>query len=313
VKKKNVARKDTVKAGGGADFPYFTFSRYLREQFGTSVRKIPLDAGFSCPNRDGRLGTEGCVFCDAEGGTGRRNQAGVSVWDQLRRALEFRGVCHPDQKYLAYFQSFTNTDASVAKLRKLYESVLGDPRVAGLVVSTRPDCLPDAVVDLLKELAGRTWVSVEMGVQSMRDVTLGRIGRGHDSKAVRDAVIRCREAGLFVCAHVILGLPGETLEDWVYTARELGMLSVDAVKLHMLYVVENSPLARLFTKGEIRLLERDEYVRGAVAFLQNLPEGTVIERLVSDPPRDRFLGPQWLLDKHGILADIRSGLEATTS
>jgi radical SAM protein (TIGR01212 family) len=299
------------------EIPYRSFASYLRERFGGPVRKVPLDAGFSCPNRDGTVGTEGCLFCDAEGGTGRKLNPGT-----VREQLEGAGRCLPSQRtrardgvggpgtrFIAYFQSFSNTYAPVDRLRELYEAALDHRQVVGLAVGTRPDCLPPETLALLEALAARTWVSVELGVQSLHDPTLAAIGRGHDAACSLAAITACRSRGLFVCAHLILGLPGEGPEHWRKTARQLARTGIDAVKLHMLYVVDGTALGRAWTEGRIPTLTLEEYAGGAADVLERLPPETVVERLVSDPPTGRTLAPDWLGDKDAVLAAVRAEMK----
>ncbi len=292
------------------EVPYRSFASYLKERFGGLVRKLPIDGGFTCPNRDGSLAWRGCVYCDAEGGTGRLRELG-SPAAQMARFRADRAGSPRHEQYVAYFQSFSSTYASVEVLRPLYEEALAQPGVVGLSVSTRPDCLPEAVLELLEEFSHRTWVSVEIGVQSLREETVAAIGRGHRAEASLAAIGACKERGLFVCAHQILGLPGESREDWLNTARGLSAASIDAIKLHMLYVVEGTVLADSWRRGEVPLLTMAEYVKGVVDVLERVHPNIVVERMVSDGLLGCTLAPDWLidtdgkLDKSAFLAEIR--------
>jgi radical SAM protein (TIGR01212 family) len=286
-------------------FPYRTFASYLKGRFGGLVRKVPVDGGFTCPNRDGTLGSTGCTYCDAEGGSGRDLELGPPA-QQMARFIAERAGSPRREQYIAYFQSFTGTYAPVSHLRTLYQEAIAVPGVVGLSVSTRPDCLSDAVLDLLSEFSGRTWVSVELGVQTLQDPSLEAIGRGHGAADSLRAIARCRERGLFVCAHQILGLPGETEDHWQQTAATLSQAGIDAIKLHMLYVVAGTTLATLWQKGEIRLLSREEYLAGVIGVLERIRPDIVVERLLSDGPVGRTLAPDWLLDKGGLLAELQA-------
>lgn len=282
------------------EVPYRSFASYLRERFGGLVRKLPIDAGFTCPNRDGTVGKGGCIYCDAEGGTGRLREIGPPA-EQMARLLDDRAGSPRPEQYIAYFQSFSSTYAPVAVLRPLYEEALAQPGVVGLAVSTRPDCLPEPVLDLLEVLAQRTWVSVELGVQSLNEESVAAIGRGHTVEASLAAIEACKERGLFVCAHQILGLPGETREDWVHAGRGLSGAGIDAIKLHMLYVVKGTVLVDHWVRGKVPLLSLPAYVSGVVDVLEQIRPEIVVERLVSDGLYGRTLAPGWLLEKNGRL------------
>jgi hypothetical protein len=293
-----------------AGLPYFACNFYLRRRFGTRVQKVSVDAGFTCPNVDGTVAIGGCTFCDNRSFSpsrrlprtgGHHGVVGGQI-DQgiARMRLRYRNCRH----FLAYFQPATNTYAPVARLRPLYEEALSHPQVVGLVIGTRPDCVPDDVLVLLEELAGRTYLSVEYGIQTMHDRSLDWMNRGHHHDATVDAVARSRGRGFEIGAHVILGLPGESHDDMLATARELGRLGVDAVKIHNLYCVKNTPLADQVARGEVRLLERAEYVQTLVDFIELLPPTMVVDRISGDAPPDFFIGPSWCLDKPAVKAAV---------
>jgi radical SAM superfamily enzyme len=278
---------------------------------------------------DGTVTTGGCTFCDNRSFSPSRRLPRAGIRGQIdqsiaRMRMRYRKCSH----FLAYFQPATNTYAPVDKLRRVYEEALSHPQVVGLVIGTRPDCVPDDVLDLLEELAksglapsrrdvesehnvdssvpvpfSRTtgvYVSVEYGMQTMHDRSLDWMNRGHHHDAMLDAVERSRGRGFEIGAHAILGLPGETRDDMMATARELGRLGVDAVKIHNLYCVKNTPLADQVESGEVRLMERAEYVRTLVDFIELLPPTVVVDRISGDAPPDYFVGPPWCLDKPAI-------------
>jgi radical SAM protein (TIGR01212 family) len=260
------------------------------------VQKVSLDAGFTCPNVDGTVALGGCVFCDNRSFSPSRRVRRRPVSEQLDDGIRrLRGRYQVD-RFLAYFQPATNTYAPVERLRPLYEAALADPRVVGLVIGTRPDCVPP--------------VSVEYGLQTIHERSLAWMNRGHGYGAFLDAVERSRGLGFEICAHVMLGLPGESHADMLATAREVARLRLDAVKLHNLYVVQHTPLADQVevAAGEVRLMERDEYVQVLVDFLELLPPETVIERVSGEAPPQYFLGPAWCLDKPGLRAAIDAEL-----
>jgi radical SAM protein (TIGR01212 family) len=202
--------------------------------------------------------------------------------------------------FLAYFQPATNTYAPVEKLRRVYEEALSHPQVVGLVIGTRPDCVPNDVLELITELARRTYVAVEYGMQTIHDRSLDWMNRGHHHDAMTGAVERSRGRGFEIGAHVILGLPGESHDDMMATAREVSRLGIDAVKIHNLYCVKNTPLADQVERGEVRLMERAEYVRTVVDFIERLPPTMIVDRISGDAPPDFFLGPSWCLDKPAV-------------
>lgn len=283
-----------------AGLRYFAYNFYLRRRFGQRVQKVSIDAGFTCPNVDGTVAIGGCTFCDNRSFSPSRRLPRQTITGQIDegiRRLKRRYVC---DQFLAYFQPATNTYAPVERLRRVYEEALAHPQVVGLAIGTRPDCVPDEVLDLLTEFAGRTYLSVEYGMQTMHDRSLDWMNRGHHHDAFLDAMERSRGRGFEICAHVILGLPGESHDDMLATARELARLRVDAVKIHNLYAVRRTPLAEQVARGEVTLMERDEYVRTLVDVLEVLPPETIVERVSGDAPPDYFIGPTWCLDKPAV-------------
>ncbi len=277
--------------------PYRDFNTYLREVFGCRVQKISLDAGLTCPNRDGTLGIGGCIYCNARGsGTGAAEQR-ISILRQIREAKSYLSRRYKAKAFLAYFQSFTNTYGPLPLLRSLYEEALSDPDVVGLSIGTRPDCTPDATLDLLQELSTRRLIWLEYGLQSACDATLERIRRGHTVETFRNALARARKRGLPVCVHVMLGLPGESREDMLGTARFLSRMDIQAVKIHLLYVVRGTLLEGLLRSGSYTCLTREEYVETVSEFLSLLPPSVIIQRLTGDPHPDELVAPQWALEK----------------
>jgi hypothetical protein len=226
--------------------------------------------------------------------------------DEGIRRLKWRYDC---DRFLAYFQPATNTYAPVERLRPLYEAAIAHPQVVGLAIGTRPDCVPRDVIDLLAEIAGRTYLSVEYGMQTMHDRSLDWMNRGHHHDAFVDAVERSRGRGFEICVHVMLGLPGESHADMLATARELARLRPDAVKIHNLYAVKNTPLADQVAAGEVTLMGREEYIGTLVDFLEVLPPDCVVERISGEAPPDFFIGPSWCLDKPAVRAALFAELE----
>jgi radical SAM protein (TIGR01212 family) len=295
---KRLTASETGLAWRDANLPYYSCNFFLQQRFGRRVQKVSVDAGFTCPNVDGTVAIGGCTFCDNRSFSPSRRLPRAEIRGQIDQSIaRMRMRYRKCNDFLAYFQPATNTYAPVEKLRRVYEEALSHPQVVGLVIGTRPDCVPDDVLELLEELAGRTYLSVEYGMQTMHDRSLDWMNRGHHHDAMIDAVERSRVRGFEIGAHAILGLPGESHEDMMATARELGRLGVDAVKIHNLYCVKNTPLADQVASGEVRLMERADYVRTLVDFIELLPPTMIVDRISGDAPPDYFVGPPWCLDK----------------
>jgi radical SAM protein (TIGR01212 family) len=279
---------------------YYSYNHFLRQSFGERVQKVSLDAGFTCPNVDGLVAKGGCTFCDNRSFSPSRRLPRAGILGQIDQSIvRMRKRYENCNKFLAYFQPATNTYAPVERLRPLYEEALTHPQVVGLAIGTRSDCVPEDVLELLTEIAGRTYLAIEYGMQTMHDRSLVWMNRGHDHASFLDAVERSRGRGFEICAHVMLGLPGETHDDMMATGRELARVGVDAVKIHNLYCVKNTRLADQVAAGDVTLMERDEYVQTLVDFIELLPPTVIIERTTGDAPPDYFVGPSWCLDKPG--------------
>ena len=290
--------------------PYTSLGTHLRERFGRRVWKITLDAGMTCPNRDGTVGTGGCTYCNDSGsGTGAWEKD-LTITEQIAEAMTFLTRRYGAEKFIAYFQAHTNTYAPVERLRELFEEAIADPEIIGLAVGTRPDCVPNEVLELLVELNERVWVSVEYGLQSIHDRTLELVNRGHDVAIFRDAVARTRERGIDVTAHIILGLPGETKDDMLATARALDGMDIQGVKIHLLYVIRDTPLHAIHERGEYTCLTREEYTDIVCDFIALLPPEMIIHRLTGDPHKDELIAPLWSLEKTANLGAINDVLNA---
>jgi radical SAM protein (TIGR01212 family) len=287
---------------------YRAFSSFLRERFGGKVWRVTIDAGFTCPNVDGTVTTGGCVYCDNRSFSPNRRLPRAAVRDQVRRGIEILGKRYGADRFLAYFQAATNTHATVDRLRRLYDEALDHPQVIGLAVGTRPDSVPEPVLDLLHEYARSRYVCLELGLQSIHDRSLDWMNRGHRADAFFDAVDRCQGRGLDLCAHVILGLPGESHADMLATAEALAALPVGGIKIHNLHVVRRTPLEEMYERGAVHLFERDEYVQVVCDFLERLPPAMVIHRLSGDAPPDYLVAPLWCLDKPALLRAIHAEL-----
>ncbi|MEW6516971.1 MAG: TIGR01212 family radical SAM protein [candidate division FCPU426 bacterium] len=291
------------------------FSAYLRERFGGPVRKLPVHAGFTCPNRDGSLSSQGCIFCEPSafaGGTGvqRQGPEAPPMAEQLRQGVE-QGKRQGILRFMAYFQSYTNTYAPPAVLRGVYGTIRAFPEIKSLAIGTRPDCVDEAVLAAIAEFLPEYEVWMEYGLQSSHDASLAWLNRGHDSAAFKRAVELTRQwPQMKICAHVILGIPGETGESEAETALAISRWRLEGVKLHPLYAVAGTALAGLFHSRRFEPLGREAYVERVVSFLERLRPEVVIQRLTADCPADKLVAPQWLLDKSGVLADIQAKMEA---
>jgi radical SAM protein (TIGR01212 family) len=283
-----------------AGLRYYAYNYFLRSRFGARVQKVSIDGGFTCPNVDGTVAKGGCVFCDNRSFSPSRRVPRTAIAGQIDEGIRRLKWRYDVDQFLAYFQPATNTYAPVAKLRPLYEQALAHPKVVGLAIGTRPDCVPGDVLDLLAELAGRAYVSVEYGLQTIHDRSLDWMNRGHHYDAFLDAIERSRGRGFEICAHVMLGLPDESRDDMLATAREVARLRLDAVKLHNLYVVRDTPLAEQYASGQVKLLDRDEYLATVVDFLELLPPDCVVERVSGEAPPDYLIAPSWCLDKDAL-------------
>lgn len=288
---------------------YNLFSYHLKQRFGGRVHKISVDAGFGCPNRGGGRSGKGCLFCDPGGSGAVGIERALPVAAQIEGGKDVMRRKYKAARFLAYFQPFSNTAAPVARLRALYDEALAVDDVVGLAVGTRPDCCPEAVLDLLEAYRRRTYFWLELGVQSVHDGTLAYLGRGHDYGDFLDAYRRARERGIRVCVHVILGLPGESREQMLATADEMARLKVAGIKIHLLHVLAGTPLGDLYQQGHISVLGQQDYVGLAVDFIERLHPETLIQRLTGDGPRDLLLAPLWSLNKWEVLNAIDEELE----
>ena len=288
---------------------YTTFSDELKRIFGCKVQRISVDAGFTCPNRDGTLDAEGCIFCGGHGSGSYGIRRELDIVAQLKDGKEVMRRKYRATKFIAYFQAYSNTYAPLEQLRILFDEALSVPDVVGTMIATRPDCLPDSILDYLVELNNKTYLWLELGIQSIHDRSLTLINRRHDHTCSVDAIQRATSRGIRVCAHVILGLPGETREEMLAMAGELNRLGVDGVKLHLLHVMKGTKLAEMYGRGEVRVLDRDEYAGLVCDFLELLDPRILIHRLTGDGGHDNLIAPLWSLKKFEILNLIDTELE----
>jgi len=288
---------------------YYSLSADLRKRFGCRVQKITVDAGLTCPNRDGAVGAGGCIYCNADGSGSGAFAKGVSIKEQIEIGKKAMIRRYKAKKFLVYFQSYSNTYAPADHLAHIYHEALTIDGVVGLCIGTRPDCVSEPVLDLLANLSREYLVWLEYGLQSAHDQTLAVINRGHDCATFKRAVQESQKRSIRTCAHIILGLPGENRAMIGQTAQFLANLDIDGIKLHLLYVVKGTPLEHLYNQGQHRCLTRKEYVDWTCDVLERLPKTAVIHRLTGDPHPDELVAPKWSLDKRGTLAAIEQRLE----
>jgi radical SAM protein (TIGR01212 family) len=292
---------------------YNGYNRVLQDTFAARVYKIGLRMDFTCPNRDGKVAVGGCIYCNNASHTPQDYRPRTPVTEQLERGAAAVRKRHRAERFIAYFQSYTNTYDSASQLEKLYREALDFPGVVGLSISTRPDCLPDDVLDLLSDLARQTYLWLELGLESMHDRTLQWVNRGHGLREFIDAVERCKKRDLRICTHLILGFPGETRDDMLAAPALLNGLEIDGVKLHNLHVIRNTALARLYDATGFALLNRQEYASLVVDFLELLKTDIVIQRLTGETYRAITVAPAWSIDKMSVHNAINKELEQRDS
>lgn len=281
---------------------YYAFSQFLKEKFGFRVYKLPVDAGFTCPNRDGKIGYGGCSYCYNMSFSPPTLKREANIHHQIQ-------VGKKAGKFLVYFQPYTNTYAEVDALKRLYDSALQDKDALGLCIGTRPDCVPDDVLSLIESYTEKYHIWVEYGLQSAHDKTLSLINRGHSFAQFEDAVYRTKERGIFICVHIILGLPGETRDDMLETIGILSHLPIDGVKIHHLQVIENTDIADDYRRGKFNTLSLSEYLVLVVDVIELLPQKIVIQRLFGEVLNSKILvSPKWELPKHEILSLVEKEL-----
>ena len=288
-------------------FYYNDLGTYLRNIFGCKVQKITIDAGFTCPNRDGTVGRGGCTYCNNQTFSPAFCNRNKPVVEQMREGIGFFAHKYPQMRYLAYFQAYTNTYGSLETLKQRYEEALSVEGTLGIVIGTRPDCMPDLLLDYLQELSGRTFVLVEYGIESTSDVTLQRINRGHDFATAADAVERTAARGIPVGAHIILGLPGETREVIMQQAALLSQLPLTTLKMHQLQLIRGTRMAQEYVEcpNDFSLFSLDEYIETVVDYVERLRPDIVLERFTSQSPKELLIAPDWGIKNHEIVEKVK--------
>ena len=292
---------------GNERFYYNEFGTYLRQQFGGKVQKITIDAGFTCPNRDGKVGRGGCTFCNNQTFNPAYCHRNRSVAEQMKEGISFFAHKYPEMKYLAYFQAYTNTYGSLDVLKLRYNEALSVDGCVGLVIGTRPDCMPDDLLDYLADLGKKTFVLVEYGIESTNDVTLKRINRGHDYACAVDAVVRTAARGIPVGTHIILGLPGEGREELMQQAAKLSELPLTTLKLHQLQLIHGTRMAEEYALApeEFSLFSVEDYIETVVDYVERLRPNMVLERFASQSPKELLIAPDWGLKNYELVEKIK--------
>ena len=289
---------------------YYDYGTWIRSRFPFRVQKISIDAGFTCPNRDGRLSTGGCIYCDNRTFNPAYCQRQDSITRQLQAGKQFFARKYPEMKYLAYFQAYTNTYASIDRLHQLYEEALQVEDVVGIVIGTRPDCVSDELLDYLEDLNQRCFLIVEYGVESANDETLRRINRGHTFEQSRLAIEKTHQRGILTGAHIILGLPGEDAQESLRQASVISSLPIDILKIHQMQIIRGTRLADEFAQKPFHIYSVDEYIRLIAAYIQRLRKDLVLERFVSQSPKEMRIAPQWGLKNHEFTDLLNNYLKA---
>lgn len=284
---------------------YSAFGPYLRKKFGTVVYKVNVDAGFTCPNRDGTLGVTGCIYCNNDSFRPSACNTEMPVREQIENGIAYLSMRYRAKKFLVYFQPYTNTYAPVSELERMYREALSVPSVIGLAIGTRPDCVDEEKIELLRELAKDYFILIEYGLQSIHDKSLQYILRGHDYRTFLDAVHLTKQKGIHIGAHIIVGFPTETRGEMLAMADELSNLPIGFLKIHQLQIIKGTILAKRFQEKPFPIFIYDEYLDFLVDFIERLSPEIVLQRLFASAPDDILIAPKWGKTKQKILLDIK--------
>jgi len=288
---------------------YNSFGSYIKKRFGTTVYKVNVDAGFTCPNRDGTISTSGCIFCNNNSFRPGSCTSSLSISEQIRNGIAYVKKRYKAEKFLVYFQPFTNTYAPVDELETLYEEALSEPSVTGLAIGTRPDTVDEEKIALLQALAEKYFILIEYGMQSMYEKTLKFINRGHGYKTFLEAVDLTKDRGIFIGAHIIVGFPTETREEMILMADEISHIPIDFLKIHQLQVVRDTPLAIMYGENPFHVFKYEEYLEFISEFIEKLSPRIILQRLFATAPDDILIAPRWGKSRQEILRDIEKRLE----
>jgi hypothetical protein len=285
--------------------PYNFFGDYLSEKYGCKVLKLPVNAGLGCPNRDGNIATGGCIFCSEEGSASPTAMSSDDLLQQMQTAASSFARTFAKTLYIAYFQAFTNTYAPAEKLKTLFDTALAFPGIAGLMIGTRPDCLPDEVLDLIASYRKDDFeLWLEIGVQTIHDRSLSFLKRGHTYKQSRKAILAAAERGIPVCAHIMLGIPGESWQDMIDTAVEISSLPVAGVKIHHLHIIKGTELEKIYTNDPFEMPSMKEFISVLCDFIERLRSDIIIHRIVGDREESSLIAPKWGMLKGTVQSAI---------
>lgn len=291
--------------------PYFDFGDFLKLKFPYKVQKIAINAGFTCPNRDGTKGTGGCSYCNNQTFNPDYCKPELTITEQLEKGKKFFARKYPEMKYLAYFQAYTNTYSELSQLRAMYEEALQVEDVVGIIIGTRPDCVPDQLLDYLQELSKTHFVLMEYGAESANNKTLQTINRGHTWEETVDAVNRTKQRGLMCGLHIIMGLPGETEEDFMRTADRISELPIETLKIHQLQLIKGTKMAHQVEKGLVKIMQFnvDEYIDLCIKFIKRIRPGIALERFVSQSPEALLISPRWGLKNYEFTNKLNAKIQ----
>ncbi|MDD7795131.1 TIGR01212 family radical SAM protein [Clostridium sp. 'White wine YQ'] len=288
---------------------YLSLNYFLREKFGEKIFKISLDAGFSCPNRDGKISSGGCLFCSERGSGDYAGDRNFSISKQFVDIKDMMAKKWKNGKYIAYFQAYTNTYAPIEVLRNKYQEALAQEDVVALAIATRPDCLSDEVLDLLEEMNSKVYTWVELGLQTVHEKTAKLINRGYTLEVFEEALKKLRERGIDVVVHTIFGLPEESKEEMLETIRYISNKDIQGVKFHLLHLMKDTPMVKLYEQGRLKFLTQEEYIELICESINIIPQKMVVHRLTGDAPRSLLIGPMWSLKKWEVLNAIDKTME----
>jgi radical SAM protein (TIGR01212 family) len=288
---------------------YNSFGPYMKKKFGSSVYKVSVDAGFSCPNRDGTISTTGCIYCNNDSFMPGSCKPELSIREQIRNGIYQIRKRYKAEKFLVYFQPYTNTYAPVAELERLYKEALSEPSVIGLAIGTRPDCVDEEKINLFEKLAKGYFILIEYGMQSIHDRTLEFINRGHNYSTFLKSINMTRNKGIYVGAHVIVGFPTESKEEMLLMADEVSSIPIDFLKIHHLQVIKDTPLEIIYRENPFHLFSYEEYIDFITDFIGRLSPGIILQRLFATAPDNILIAPRWEKGRQEILRDIEKRLE----
>ena len=291
--------------------PYNDFGNWIRKKFPFRVQKISVDAGFTCPNRDGRLSVNGCTFCDNRTFSPSYCSRNKSIMEQIEEGKDFFARKYPEMKYLAYFQSFTNTYGSVEDLKRKYEEALAVDDVVGIVIGTRPDCVDEQKLDYIAKLNEECFVIVEYGIESANNETLRRINRGHTFECSKEAIKKTKERGIITGGHIIIGLPGEDRNESLRQAPIISECGLDILKIHQMQIIKGTKLAKEYIENPFHLYSVDEYIELISKYIQYLNKDLILERFVSQSPKELLLAPKWDMKNYEFTNRLINEMKST--